>query len=248
MRKKDIIRLLGDLDEQDAAKLGEKHLVLSEEEHERILCRITNKAKGSSAPADEITEYITATVQPSRPDWISHAVTAAACIAVFGGTMAGLFWLNAHMPSAPQESGSISQPDPASLSHVIGERYAATNLTASGTLYLTVTDAVQDHELWRVDILLESDKAVSHAKEAMGEPYLFFADNFRLSAGEASASPCRMQSAAAGDMPYAITVRPGETCEVSLWYAPDAAQTEWSFITGTQQGTPYTMIDLEESP
>lgn len=241
MRRKDIIRLLDGLDEQDAVKLSEAHLTLSEQEHARILDKVAQRMQDGTGV--QIRHTVPVPARTSGLERLSHAVTAAACVAVFGGTFAGIFWLNTHAPTTREDVSQTSLPD-GSRSHMIGERYAADNLTASGTLYVTVTDAVREGGLCRVDIVLESENAVSYAADPMGDPALFFADNFRLAAGDTLVSPCRMQPE--GALPYTFTLRTGETCTLSLWYPADGPQQDRRFLAGTSPDAPYTVIDWEE--
>lgn len=244
MRSKDIIKALQQVDEQTGTRLGEEYLSFSEEEQERLLHRIEARITKHPVKAipPETPEY-----RPSRLAWLPQALTASACVLVFGGTFAGLFWLKAHAPVVEQDFPSVPIVITAPVQpHTIGERYAADNLTASGTLWMTVTAVKQEDGLCRVDLALESDNAVSYAADSMGEPDLFFADNFRLTAEDTTISPCRMQSDAASGLPYTFTLRSGKTCVLSLWYPISDTQPEWKLIAGSSPDAPYTIIRLEE--
>ena len=248
MKKKDIIRLLESLNENDAEMLSEKYFVLSEQEHERILHKIENKLPKA---ADELADIPSdRPAQISHLDWLSHVGTAVACVIVFCGTFAGLFWLKAHAPVTTEDFTQTSVSDsriPVMMAYAVGERYAADNLTASGSLYVTVTNVVQEDALFRVDIVLESEEAISYAMDSIGEPYLYFADNFQLMADDMSVSPCRMQSKEAGELPYTFALSPSLSGELSLWYSIHDTQLEWKFTTGTSDVS-YTIINLEELP
>ena len=143
MQKKQMTTLLRNLTEADAQRLSEQHLTLSEQEHERILHKIENRLPQRENAPTEILAKKPALTRITRLHTLSHAVVAAACIVVFCGSLAGMVWLKHH---APQNFTQTSVPDesvPLVKSHAIGERYAAENLTESGTLWLTVTDVTK---------------------------------------------------------------------------------------------------------
>lgn len=247
VRKKEITDLLRKLDKADAQRLSEQHLTLSEQERTRILHKIEARlTQPGDVPAD-IPEASPVLTRTSRLRPLSHAVMAAACAAVFCIPLSGVVWLKTH---APQDCTQTSVPDSgitADTAHAVGETYAVPNMTGSGTLYVTVTDAVREETFCRVDLLLESAGAVSYAADTMGEPSLFFADNFRLASGDTVVSPCRMQSVTAGELLYTFTLQSGKTCALSLWYPVGDAQADWKFIASASPDTPYTIIHLEES-
>lgn len=246
MRNKDIKQLLRNADDGNITQISKDYPGMTAEESARVYERILQSMQDTPEILPQPDEPTPAAEAP-RFAWLSHALTAAACLAVCGGTLAGLFWLNAHAPVQPEDTGSSAQTElaPIDPAHSIGERYAAANLIASGTLYVTVDSAVQEGELIRVELTLESEGAVSLAKAAMGEPYLFFADNFQAAADSGFLPPCQVETDAAGVLPNTFVLRPGDTCRLTLWYAL-GSETTCRLTTGTAPDMPYTIIDLEE--
>ena len=256
MQKKKITALLRRLEETDAQRLSEQHLTLSEQEHERILHKIeTQLPQRENAPAG-ISAVKPVLTHNKRLHSLSHAVVAAACAVVFFGSLAGMVWLKIH---APQNFTQTSVPDesvPLVKSHAVGERYAAENLTESGTLWLTVTDVTKIYGQYCIGIVLESEKAVSCARSSMGEPDLFFADNFQLTAldenGERMVCVPRNIRMEQQDirfesgLPYAVTLHPGEQCKICLWFQPEEG-VEWHLVSSLAPDAPYTVILTEES-
>ena len=160
--------------------------------------RIADKLRRPAVQVPE--EEPVPAVEAPRFAWVRSAAMAAACIAVCGGTFAGLFWLNAHMPPAPQESGSLAQTEHmASLAHAIGETYAV-HLTDRGELLLTVQSAEASAEmgLYEVTLTLQGSDAV------------VYADNFMIAVGQenglwSNVSPCAVRDTDAA-VPYALRV------------------------------------------
>ncbi|MBR3630624.1 MAG: hypothetical protein IKN55_09185 [Oscillospiraceae bacterium] len=250
MRKQELQRLLHHLDEQDAARLGEAHLELTEAEHERILQKISRRTGQGRMTVAEQLEKEPVIPQSARHGWIVHAVSAAACIAVCVATTASVCWLNANAPARPEDSEPLQPSDAINpvVCHTIGERYAAENLTASGTLWVTVTDKAQEDGKYRITLLLESENAVSCAEAAMGEPTFFFADNLVLLSENTDGTqhicqPCAFSAEGHHEtgLPYCISLRSGQQCRLTLWYAAEPG-TAWRLAAGLAPDAPYTMI------
>ncbi|MCR4644005.1 MAG: hypothetical protein K5695_01170 [Oscillospiraceae bacterium] len=246
MRKKDMMQLLGTLSEEDAAKLAEQHLVLTKQEHERILGKIEQRLTPHTGEDADIIESRPALTKTSRFGWVSHAVTAAACVAIFAGTFAGMFWLNSHAPAQPDESACSVQTEgvPPVVAHVTGDRYVLPGMTKTGALYMTVTDAVREDDLLHVTLTLESEDAVFY-----GQPEQFFTDNFLADTGREAGltSPCRMAyDGETGALPHSVILESGETAKLELWYPVNDAAGTIRLFAGTSQGQPYTEIRQED--
>ncbi|MBR3630428.1 MAG: hypothetical protein IKN55_08165 [Oscillospiraceae bacterium] len=248
MRKKDIIRALQEIDEDTAEKLGTEYHGIADADHERLLHKIEQHL---AVPEQIVPEE----VQPAQKiSVVTRFGAAAACAVVCFGTLGGLVWLRMHSPvqEHPETSGApvpVVVTDPA---YSIGERYAASNLTAEGTLYVKVTDASKENGLCHVTVLLESEDAVSLAGGITGDQTVFQLDNFRAAVetdgGIVYVTPCRAESTGEAGLPNTCTLEPGEQCSVELWYAlPEDTQT-WRLITGSSAELPYTEIVMEGSP
>ena len=159
-------------------------------------------------------------------------------------------WLHAHAPARPEETAPIQPSDAVTpaVSYAVGERYAASNLTASGTLWVTVTEIAQEGGRYRTELLLESEKAVSCAGSAMGEPTFFFVDNLQLIAEDTDGTlricqPCALSvdEQYESGLPYGISLRSGKQCRLTLWYAADPALS-WRLAASLAPDAPYTII------
>ena len=246
MRKKDMMQLLGTLSEDDAAKLAEQHLVLTEQEHERILGKIEQRLTPHTGEDADIIESRPALTKTSRFGWVSHAVTAAACVAIFAGTCAGMFWLNSHAPVQPDESACSVQTEglPPVVAHVTGDRYALSGMTKTGALFMTVTNTVREDDLLHVTLTLESDDAVFY-----GKPEQLFTDNFLADTGREAGltSPCAMAyDGETGDLPHSVILGAGEKATLELWYPVEKENKTIRLFAGTSQEHPYTEIKLED--
>ena len=245
MRKKDIIRALQQVDEDTAVKLSEKYHGIAEQDHERLLQKIEQRLQ--DAP-EQITPE---PVQPARSNWVLKYGAAAACLAVCCGTFGGLVWLRMHGPAQqlPETSGAPVPVAVHETAHSLGERYAASNLTAEGALYVTVTDAVQEDGRCHVTLTLESEDAVSIAGAVTGDATVFLLDNFRAAVEQGGTvqyvSPCEGRCDAPGGQPYTCSLKPGERCTVELWYAFSENPQTWRLITGTDENLPCTEIITE---
>lgn len=251
MRKKEIIRLLRR--EDSIEQISKDYPGLTDAEHEALFNRIAQELRAAqtedAVPEEE--EQFTI-VQESRFARVFPAAAAAVCMLALCGTFAGLFWMKNQMQSP-------SQPDPTEAIHfeinheyTIGENYAANNLTRSGTLWITVTETAYDGDLFRVDLTLKNDRAVSIADDAIGEPYLFMADNFMAATGQngdnwLTVQPCEITLTDAQEgLPNTVSLRSGESCELSLWFKTESLPAEWKLVTSYSTAYPYTVITMKE--
>lgn len=243
MRKKDILRCLRSDDDELITQISQAYPGLTKEQTERLYQRIRQNLNIKCVPKFTAAPEIRSTVRRVRQPrcsyfWVENVAACASCILVIGATLAGLFWMKANGPALPPHTETISAadsvltPDP---SGYFGKRYAAEHLTSSGTLWVTVTDATWENERCRVTVLLESKHAVSIADETMGEPELFFAENFLLTGPTSICSPCGFETdGEVGATPNTIVLASGKSCTVTLWYNADPS-THWRFAPVNNQ-------------
>lgn len=245
MRKKEIIELLQSMDDAATEQIAKEHPALSAEDRERLYQKIQQNLRPDAAPKEAPEAEQMQVIQASRFGWMRHAA-AAACLLVMAGTVTGLAVLQSRIPAPEQiettESISMTQ----AISHAPGERYAVPNLTVDGTLWMTVTDARREGDLWHVTLTLESEGAVFS-----GRPEQLMADNFLAAMqtpdGVQTISPCRAEVSAgnAGEMPNTVLLPQDTACTLELWYTISDAPYAWMLVTGTGTETPYTEIRSE---
>lgn len=251
MRKIDIIRLLRHTDSIEP--ISKNYPGLTDGEREVLFNRITQNLQAAqpeeAAPAEEENYTI---IQESRFARVFPAAAAAVCMLALCGTFAGLFWMKGQMQSPVQ-------PDPTDAIHfeinheyAIGDKYAASNLTQAGTLWITVTETAYEGDLFRVDLLLENEHAVSIADDAIGAPYLFMADNFMAAIGQngdnwLTVKPCKitMRNVQEG-LPNTVSLRSGESCGLSLWFKTESLPAQWELVTSYAVANSYTVITMKE--
>lgn len=251
MRKKDIIRLLRHADNTE--QISKDYPGLTDAEREMLFSRITQKLQAAqteeAAPAEE--EQFTI-VQESRFSRVFPAAAAAVCMLALCGTFAGLFWMKGQMQSPVQPDPTESLNFEINHEFAIGDKYAANNFTQSGTLWMTVTETAYDGDLFRVDLLLENERAVSIADNAIGAPYLFMADNFMAATGQngdnwLTIQPCKItMSNVQEGLPNTVSLRSGESCELSLWFKTESLPAEWKLVTSYSVANSYTVITMKE--
>lgn len=254
MRKRDIIKLLRSDQDEHITRISREFPGMTDEQSEHLYQRIRKNAAPPKAPPEYRPHPIRMhrrTLPEHSLYWVQHAAVAASCVIVFGGTFAGLFWLKSHAPSVPADSERLSTADTIPFPDAaasLGKPYAADNMTASGTLWVMVTDACFEKDLCRVTVTLKSDDAVSLAADTMDEPELYFAENFRLSDGSMTLSPCRfVTDGKTGDLPYTLLLPSDSTCTLTLWYSADPSG-HWQLVTGNTPGQSRTDLKLEDTP
>lgn len=258
MRKKDLIRLLRNTDDQMTEQLSRDYPGMTDAEREVLFQRIEQRLAEEQAEVGSAEAF--PVIEESRFPRMFQTAAAAVCMLALCGTFAGLFWMKAQMQdgaqtevtdvSVPSEATDVAVPQ-LEYGHHIGERYAAENLTQSGTLFMTVTEAVPGGELFRVELLLESKNAVSIA-DSVGKPYLFMADNFMAATGQNGenwtvVSPCRfLFDGKTGDAPYTIEMHPGQQCSLTLWFKSEQLPEDWKLVTSCSTAYSYTVISMKE--
>lgn len=228
MRNKDIIRLLQTIDEDSAVQLGTEYRGIAKEDHARLLQKVQQKLE-----RPEILSAGEAVLHRNRCAWFSHTAAGAACILIFGGTFAGLFWMNTHAPDDPHQN----------TSYTIGECCPAAHLTSSGTLWLTVEHAgfLEDGR-YQVTLTVESDAAA-----APDGSQVFLADNFLLAYDAKdgmwdTVSPCSISDTGEA-YPYAYTLADGQTRTLTLTYQTE--ETPAAFVTSRSAGSSYIALTEE---
>lgn len=250
MRKKNIIRLLRNADDEMIEQISEKYPALTDFERDELFDRIEQNLR-TEQPSKNISEaeeqYILTNKRHSSR--IFPAMSAAACILLLCGTFAVHFFMRGDLQPELSESTDTE----IKYDYSIGESYAVDNLTKSGKLLVTVTDAELDGELYHVCVKLESKNAVSFADDSSGEPYLFMADNFMGAVGQkgenwVTVQPCRIECGEEQcDIPNAIILRPHEECELELWFRKKDIPDEWKLVTNNSTEYPYTIIKTKEN-
>lgn len=254
MRKKDIIRLLKNANEETVEQISRDHPILTDQKREELFDRIEQKLQtvDTENTITENEEHFPI-VQKHRSARMFSSAFVAACMLIFCGTFAGLFWAQSHVKSPSELESSECIDHYGDRAHAVGERYAAENLTRSGALWLTVTEAVTDGDLYRVRVTLKSDHAVSVTDRAADGSYLFMADNFMAAIGQNDKnwivlSPCRLAiDGDQGSLPHTFSLRSGESCELSLWFRADELPEEWKLVTSYSTAYPYTVIRTKEN-
>ena len=247
MKKKEIIRMLEQLDDKTAAQLGGAYFTADEDA--RMQRKIAEKLCRPAAPGQVTEEEPAPVVEVHRFAWLRSAAMTAACAAVCCGMAAGLFWLKAHAPAQPEYHTQTSVPDgsvPAHLSHAVGERYAAENLTGQGELLIAVQSADYSEEsgLYEITLELTSENAMP-----LGDTDVFYADNFLIAVGQASCiwktvSPCGIQGTYPEGAPYAIRIPSHSSTTITLSYAL-GDNTPLALVTSYQTNIPYTTLTEE---
>ncbi len=247
MRKTDLIGLLHSEDEETAIRIAEEFPPFSEQENERIFRRI----KESVEMQQELPEETLVISRVSHVQELRRIVSAAACLLMLCGTFGGLFWLKTQMPQPPEQYEATEAAVHSTPSHRIGERYAAVNLTSSGTLWLTVEEAgMMQEQLYCVRIKLESRHARSHARSSST---LFQADNFMLAVGQEgelwnTIRPCGIRTDKDEACPYAFTLESGKTIELTLYYPLEQPPEEMFFVTSYCAKQPFTVLAEKPDP
>lgn len=252
MQKKDLTKLLRSVDDETIETISKKYPGLTDAEHDRLFRQIEHRLERKSLPEAAEQEKMCVVVQESRFAWIRHTAAAAACILVIGGTFAGLTVLQSRMPVQEQLQSADSIREEHPSAYAVGERYAAANLTQSGTLWLTVDHAEPvmqaDGNLYRVCLTLESDHAVSIAGSDKTKKYKFMADNFMAAIGGnginwTAIQPSYVSAAGmADDNPNVFTLCPGDTMELELWFRFEEVPSEWELVTSYSTAYSYTVI------
>lgn len=250
MRKKNVIRLLRNADDKMTEQISRDYPGMTDAEREVLFQRIEQQLAAQRWEAAE--EEAFPVIEERRFPRMFQTAAAAVCMLAMCGTFAGLFWMKGQMQNTEQtEATDVSAPQ-VKLGHSMGERYAAENLTQSGTLWMTVTETEAEGELFRVSVTLESHQAVSLADNAMGEPYLFMADNFMAATGQngenwITVQPCKsLQLETKEGQPYPIRLFFGESCELELWFKRNDLPEEWKLVTNYSTAYPYTVISMKE--
>lgn len=244
MRKIDLINLLHDADEETAVCISEEYPPFSEQESERIFRRIEERVEIQQ----DMQEEAFVIRKAPRIFEIRRTAAAAACLFMLCGTFAGLFAMKRRMPELPSQTEATEEvSNPESLSHAVGECFAAVNLTSSGTLWLTVEEAgLMQEKLYHVRIILESEQAVSYAES---DPSLFQADNFMLAFAQNGGNWKTVQPCAASfsdtAAAYAFTIHSGETLELELCYALEEIPEECRLVTSYDVSYPYAQLNKE---
>lgn len=220
MRKKNIIRLLRNMSEENVEQLAKEHPGLTDGEKEELFDRI-GRELGSAQPEQEKTpEAEQASVARGFSFWgLFQKTAAAACALVLCGTFAGLFWMRSkiELPEQPEPTESVQRE--IGRIYSVGESCAALNLTKSGILLLTATGTEYDGEYYHIRITLESKNAVSIAGDNV-----FMLDNLMAATGRngdnwITVQPCRATLPGEQEsLPYSVSLRPDEKQELELWY------------------------------
>ncbi len=222
MRKKEIIGLLRNMDEEAAATLCEKYDGIAD--HERLLQKVEQVLSELEIPPQG--EPV---LHRSLRPWRAHAA-AAACLLMSVGTFAGLFWLSVQSPGQNR-------------AYTIRESCPAAYLTSSGTLRLTVEHAgfLEDGQ-YQITLTVENDGAL-----APDGSQTFLADNFLLATGSENGmwqtvSPCAITDTGEA-YPYAYTLMDGEHITLTLTYAPQG--TPIALVTSRSMQSGYMTLTEE---
>ncbi len=248
MDEKQLKALLSDVDEETALRMAEQFPVLPEEDQERLFWKMEQKL---GMPVQDPPMTVR---QAPKISWRPFAA-AAACLLILGGLP--LFLGTLHRQEGM--SGESSDTENV-LSHTsgpvcgIGDRYAAPTLTSCGTLWMTVEKSgflADDPTLYLVVLKLESEDAVSSAAAVTGERYVFMADNFMLGVSQQggfwqTVQPCDIEPAGTVH-PYGLTLFPGETAVVTLYYRLAKAPAQLAFVTGYPAALPHTVLYNQEA-
>ena len=228
MKHMDIRHLLQQVDEPTALRLSERHPGLTDADKERLFQRIEqNLADPVELPVTSAPEE---KPQISRFENLHGIAAAAACFAVCAATVAGMFWLKSHQPpvsdpdrNAAQEHETaagteILSTDVPGLAEApvyeIGEPCPASHLSASGTVMVTVQNAVSAEDgRCAVTVTLESRDAV-----AWDGGRTFLLDNLLLETENGLLSPCGTDYSSTGDYPYAVTLPDGASETITIYY------------------------------
>ncbi len=222
MRKREIIRLLRDMEEEEAVQLGEQYGGIAD--HARLLQKVEQTlSKQELFPKGEPV------LQSTRSAWRSYAA-AAACLLLCVGTFPGMFRLTAQ---APEQKNS----------YTIGESCPAAYLTSSGILRITVENAGSlENGQYQVVLTVENDNAL-----APDGSQVFLADNFLLAIGSENGmwqtvSPCAISDTGEAYL-YAYRLADGQELTLTLTYRPE--EMPRALVTSHSVGSPYITLTEE---
>lgn len=238
MKKKEVLRALREMDASDAAQLGERYLIFTSHEDARMQQKIAEQLREHSCP--EIPDDVPlSTGKANRFAWVSHVVTVAACVTVFGGTFAGLYWMAKHAPVIHEESSAVEMPAPV-IAHAVGESYLLPDV--EGSLSVTVTNASYTASgLYEVTFVLQSGNT----------PVQFYADNLMTAVGQANGKWVNCSPRMIGgnekaqETPYAIKMAANTEKTIKLFYVLDG-QIPLAIVTSYRTDVPYTKLMEDE--
>lgn len=222
MRNKEIIHLLRNMDENDAAELAERYDGIGD--HKRLMQKVEQTLSESKVLRENAS-----VLQSAHSAWRSCAA-AAACLFLCVGTFAGIFRLTVQ---TPQQKNAYS----------IGESCPAAYLTSSGTLRITVKNAgFLENGQYQVVLTVENDNAL-----APDGSQVFLADNFLLATGSENGmwqtvSPCAITDTGEA-YPYAYRLADGQELTLTLTYRPE--ETPQALVTSHSVGSPYITLTEE---
>lgn len=222
MRKREIIRLLCDMEEEEAVQLGEQYGGITD--HARLLQKVEQRLS-----EQELSPKGEPVLQSTHCAWRSYAA-AAACLLLCAGTFAGMFRLAAQ---APEQKNA----------YAIGESCPAANLTSSGTLRITVENSgFLENGQYQVILTVKNDNAL-----APDGSQVFLADNFLLAVESENGvwrtvSPCGISDTDEA-YPYAYRLADGQELTLTLTYRPE--ETPRALVTSHSVGSPYITLTEE---
>lgn len=222
MRKREIICLLRDMEEEEAVQLGEQYGGITD--HAQLLQKVEQRLF-----EQELSPKGEPVLQSTHCAWRSYTA-AAACLLLCVGTFAGMFRLAAQ---APEQQNA----------YAIGESCPAANLTSSGTLRITVENAGSlENGQYQVVLTVENDNAL-----APDGSQVFLADNFLLAAESENGvwrtvSPCGISDTGEA-YPYAYRLADGQELTLTLTYRPE--ETPEALVTSHSVGSPYITLTEE---
>lgn len=244
MRKKRIIRLLQNANNKTVEEIGREYPGLTDTERDRLYSRIERELQAVPEESAAIPEAEKASSAGKFSFWsVFQKTAAAACALVLCGTFAGLFWMKKNMQAPPQPEPAVFSKEEKGRIYSVGERYAAENLTISGTLWLTVTDTEYSGGLYRVTAELESDNAISIAGND-----IFMLDNIMVATGQSSdkwiaVQPCYVTRPGQEEkLPYTAALRSGEKQKLTLWYKFREEPAELMLVTSYSSAYSYSVI------
>lgn len=246
MRKKKLIKMLRSVSDETAHKLSRDYPPLTDKERDDLFERIEQKLQ---------TRHQEETFPPCerlRPKWtdklsvLFRRSAAAACVLVLCATFAAMYLMKNKfaLPPEPQQADTFVQPP--KLAYALGERFPADNLTRSGRLWITVTDAAYDGEYCHIRITLESYNAMSPSDNEV-----FMADNLMAATSRTedrwnSVQPCAVTLVGEEERLPEISLHHGDKLELELRYRLWELPSELMLVTSYSAAYPYTVITTSQ--